>query len=171
MKKFDIDQTEYAPFYANYIKNCGEKELVEELQENYERSMEFFSEIPVSKFEFAYSEGKWTIKEIVQHIIDSERIFNYRALRFARQDNIELPGFDENEYVLTSNANERDFKDLTNEFAALRQSTLCLFKSFNEAMLLSSGIANGNNMSVRALGFIIVGHTAHHCRIISERYL
>ena len=171
MKKFDIDQTEYAPFYAGYIKNCGEKELVAELQENFERSKTFFNEIPASKYEFSYDKGKWTVKEIVQHIIDSERIFNYRALRFARQDHAELPGFDENEYVLTSNANERDFKDLTNEFATLRQSTLCLFKSFNKTMLMGLGTANGNTMSVRALGFIICGHTAHHCRIISERYL
>jgi hypothetical protein len=105
------------------------------------------------------------------HLIDAERIFAYRALRFARNDKTELPGFDENSYVDEANANQRSIQDLLTELLVVRQASLTLFKSFSEEQLLCKGIASNNPMSVRALGFIIIGHQNHHQKVFEERYL
>lgn len=117
-----------------------------------------------------YSEKKWTINEIIQHVIDSERVFNYRALRFARNDDNELPGFDENKYVPESDADKRTLIDLLNEFEYVRLSTITLFRSFSDEMLYRSGISSGKNISVLAIGFVIAGHSLHHFNTIKERY-
>lgn len=118
-----------------------------------------------------YAPGKWSIKEVVQHVSDTERVLAYRALRFARNDATELPGFDENTYAPASAADRRSMDDLLQESALLRTSTITLFSSFDPAMLERQGTANGHRMSVRALGWIIAGHAAHHLRIIHQRYL
>ena len=120
---------------------------------------------------YSYAEGKWTIKELVQHIIDAERVLSYRALRFSRNDTTNLSGFDEDWYVANSNGNERNFKDMLQEFIHVRNSTILLFKSFKPEMLLINGTASNSDMSVRALGFIIAGHQTHHLKIIKEKYL
>ena len=120
--------------------------------------------------DIVYAPGKWTIKDILQHIIDTERIFSYRALRFARKDQTELPGFDENTYAAFTTANDRSIDDLLLEFAAVRQSTLGLFLSFDEQMMQEEGTASGNKISVLALGFTLTGHVLHHMQVIKERY-
>jgi uncharacterized damage-inducible protein DinB len=125
----------------------------------------------MDKFDYQYSEGKWTIKEIIQHLIDSERVFSYRALRISRNDNTPLPGFDENYYVANSNGKERSLQSLLTEMAVVRQSTLSLFNSFSEEQLTKIGIASNREVSVRAIGFIIIGHQKHHQKIFEERYL
>ena len=125
----------------------------------------------MDKFDYRYAEGKWTIKDIIQHLIDSERVFAYRAMRFARNDNTILPGFDENSYADATNAGNRSIQELLTEMALVRQCTITLFKSFTKDDLLKMGTASDNKVSVRALGFIIIGHQNHHIEIFTERYL
>ena len=117
-----------------------------------------------------YAKGKWTLKEILAHLIDSERVFAYRALRFARGDQAHLAGFEQDDYVLESNASNRTVDELYQEFKVVRESSICLFNSLNDKMLQRSGTASDNHVSVVALGFIICGHVIHHQRIIEERY-
>ncbi|POS01186.1 DinB family protein [Flavobacterium croceum DSM 17960] len=172
MKINDLIPNEYSNFYANYIASVSnEYTLVEELEISIHRFIKFVQDIPMDKFDYRYAEGKWTIKEIIQHLIDAERIFAYRALRFARYDATVLSGFDEDYYVLNSTANQRSIMELLTEYSAVRHSSLLLFKSFTNEQLLYSGIASNNNISVRALGFVIIGHQNHHQKIFEERYL
>lgn len=172
MNKQQLKPAEYAPFYANYIAQVSDEyTLVEELEISLHRFIKFVQDIPMDKFDYRYAEGKWTIKDIILHIIDAERIFTYRALRFARNDKTDLPGFEENDYVDEAHANKRSIMDLLTELSAVRHATLLLFKSFSEDKLLRIGTANSNPMSVRALGFVIIGHQNHHQKIFEERYL
>ena len=172
MKPADLTPNEYASYYGTYISQVSsEYTLLEELEISVHRLIKFVQNIPLDKFDFRYAEGKWTIKDIIQHLIDAERIFAYRALRFARNDKTALPGFDENEYVDATNANKRSIQDLLTELAVVRQATLSLYKSFSDEELLRIGIASENPMSVRALGFVIIGHQNHHQRVFEERYL
>lgn len=172
MKPTDLQPTEFAGFYANYINQVStEYTLIEELEISVHRLIKFVQDIPMDKFDYRYAEGKWTIKDILQHIIDAERVFAYRALRFARNDKTELPGFEENSYADQAHGNKRSIQVLLTELTVVRQSTLSLFKSLSEEELLRSGIASNNPMSVRALGFVIIGHQNHHQRIFKERYL
>ncbi len=172
MKPSQLQPTEYASYYGNYIAQVSEEyTLVEELEISLHRFIKFVQDIPMDKFDYRYAEGKWTIKDIIQHLIDAERIFAYRALCFARKDVTELPGFEENDYVDEANANHRSIMELLTELSSVRHATLLLFKSFNEEQLLRSGIASNNPMSVRAIGFVIIGHQNHHQKVFEERYL
>jgi uncharacterized damage-inducible protein DinB len=172
MKPSQLQSSEFASYYGNYIAQVtNEYTLIEELEISLHRFIKFVQDIPMDKFDYRYDDGKWTIKDIIQHIIDAERIFSYRALRFARNDSTELPGFEENEYVVEANGNQRSIMELLTELSAIRHATLLLFKSFNEEQLVRIGIASNNPMSVRALGFVIIGHQNHHQKIFEERYL
>jgi uncharacterized damage-inducible protein DinB len=162
---------EFAPYYQTYIDAFGSGDLFEELEISIHEFIRFVQEVPLGKHDFRYAEGKWTLKDIIQHLIDAERIFAYRALRIARADQTPLPGFDENEYVPVANADRRHLKSLLEEYSAVRHATLLLFKSLPEEALKRSGTASNVGISVRALGFIIVGHLRHHQRIFRERYL
>jgi DinB superfamily len=117
-----------------------------------------------------YAPGKWTAKDIIQHLIDCERVFAYRAMRFARNDKTLLPGFEENDYAVTAEASKRDLDELLEEFYVLRDSTIRLFKSFNDEMMHRVGVLPLGEMDVLGLGFSIVGHTFHHMQILKERY-
>lgn len=168
-----ISNLEYAPYFEQYIiplSKSGKSifQTLEESQHNFDATLR---NIDNDKHSYSYAEGKWTIKEIIQHIIDTERIFCYRALCFARNDKTSLPGFDQDFFVLNDNANERDFNDLLNEMKTLRESTIQLYKSFSKDVLLRIGNASGNDMSVRAIGYLFAGHQNHHLKIINERYL
>ncbi|NHM07468.1 DinB family protein [Flavobacterium sp. CYK-4] len=172
MKVNQLPNTEYAVHYAPYIAAVSnEYNLIEELEISVHRLIKFVQNIPMDKFDYRYAEGKWTIKDILLHLIDAERIFAYRALRFARKDKTPLPSFDENVYVDEARANTRSIQDLLTELAVVRQATLSLFKSFSEEDLLQVGTASNHPMSVRALGFVIIGHQNHHQRVFVERYL
>ena len=172
MKITDVPADEYAPYYNTYLPLVEDTwTLAEELEVSVHNFIKFVQDIPMDKYDYRYAEGKWTIKDIIQHLIDSERIFAYRALRFARNDTTQLPGFDENLYAATANGAERKLQEMLTELALVRQSTIMLFKSFSEGDLLKRGIASGNLASVRALGFIIIGHQNHHIKIFKERYL
>lgn len=171
MSVSNLSENEYSSFYANYIKLAGEVNLSEELEISLHDFIKFIQDIPMSKFDYVYAEGKWTIKEIIQHIIDSERIFAYRALRISRNDATPLPGFDENYYAENTNSNNRTIQSLLTEFSAVRHSNIYLFKSFSEEQLLRIGTASEKEVSVRALGLITIGHQKHHQLIFQERYL
>ncbi|WP_264521045.1 DinB family protein [Flavobacterium sp. N1994] len=172
MKVAQVQPNEYASYYANYVNQVSDEySLTEELEISVHRLVKFVQNIPLDKFDYRYAEGKWTIKDIILHLIDAERIFAYRALRFARNDKTALASFDENMYVEEAHANQRSIQDLLSELLVVRQATLALFKSFNEEQLLRIGTASNNPMSVRALGFVIIGHQNHHQRVFEERYL
>lgn len=171
MKGIDIPKKEYALFYATYIKAAGDEDLYEDLEISLHSFIRFVQDIPMDKFDYRYADGKWTIKEIIQHIIDNERVFAYRALRISRNDETPLPGFDENQFIANTNANNRHLQSLLTELSIVRQGTLALFKSFSEEQLKRIGVVSNNEVSVRAIGFIIIGHQKHHQNIFKERYL
>lgn len=171
MESNQLPVNEYAKFYSPYINALGNVVLIEELEICLYDFIKFVQNIPMDKFDFRYAEGKWTIKDIIQHLIDAEHVFSYRALRISRNDKTPLPGFNENDYVDNTNANVRSIQDLLTEFSAVRQSTMLLFKSFSEEQLIRMGIASNAAVSVRAIGFIIIGHQKHHQKVFQERYL
>lgn len=171
MMSTQLPPNEYASFYAPYVSALGEVNLIEELEISLHDFIRFTQNIPMDKFDYRYAEGKWTIKEIIQHIIDTERIFAYRALRISRNDKTPLPGFDENNYGDNTDANKRGIQDLLAEFSAVRHANLFLFKSFSPLQLERMGTASNAAVSVRAIGFIILGHQKHHQKIFQERYL
>jgi uncharacterized damage-inducible protein DinB len=171
MNSNQLPINEYSKFNATYIQALENVELFEELEISLHDFIKFVQNIPLDKFDYSYAEGKWTIKEIIQHIIDTERIFSYRALRISRNDKTPLPSFEENDYVDNTDAKSRSIQDLLTEFSAVRHSNLLMFKSFSDEQLRRIGIASGNEVSVRALGFLILGHLKHHQRVFAERYL
>ena len=172
MKITDIQQDEYAPYQESYIKLVDEAySLTEELEISVHNFIHFVREIPMDKYDYRYTEGKWTIKDIIQHLIDSERVFAYRALRFSRGDETLLPGFDENLYADNANGDDRSINDLLTEMSALRHANIMMFKSFSKESLMKKGVASGYTVSVRAFGFLIIGHQNHHMKIFRERYL
>lgn len=171
MNSIYVTENEYAPFYKNYIKALGDVNLFEILTTSLEDLLKTLANLPEEKLLYQYAEGKWTIKELIQHIIDAERVLSYRALRFSKNDATNLQGFDEDWYVANSNGNDRTIEELIEEFTFLRKASISLFKSFTTEMLKMSGTANESEMTVRALGFIIAGHQLHHLKIIQEKYL
>ncbi|WP_294823896.1 DinB family protein [uncultured Flavobacterium sp.] len=172
MKITDIAANEYAPYQESYIKLVDPSySLIEELEISVHNLVHFVREIPMDKYDYRYAEGKWTIKDILQHLIDSERIFAYRALRFSRNDTTELPGFDENLYAANAHGDDRSINELLTEMSALRHANIMMFKSFNPEDMLRKGTASGYTVSVRAFGFLLIGHQNHHIKVFKERYL
>lgn len=169
--KDSLGSEEFNPYYKKYIDKTTGLTLQQGLKECGDMTINFLESIPFERLEYRYDEGKWTIKEIIQHLIDTERIFTYRALRIARKDRTPLPGFEQDDFASISQANDRSIDDLMNDYKAVRLSTLILFDSFNEEMLSAKGTASDSPLSVRAVAFIIMGHELHHCQIINERYL
>lgn len=168
-----IPENEYALYYKNYIQPLEQngKSIVTNLEISQANFVATLSNIPTKKQQFAYVSGKWTVKEVVQHIIDTERVFCYRALCFARNDKTSLPGFDQDLFVANVDAIIRNWADLLTEMATVRQGTILLFKSFSDESLLRIGVGSEKNMSVRAIGFLCSGHQVHHLGILKERYL
>jgi hypothetical protein len=158
-------------FYHNYLNQVKEDDLMTALKNNTASFLSFLKSIPPEKHDYRYAHGKWTVKEVVQHVIDSERVFSYRALCFARKDTSSLPGFDENIFAANSKAEKRIWNDLNEEFAAVRKTTEILFNSFDKEQLESEGISNKYSNYVMGWGFICAGHCNHHQQVIRERYL
>lgn len=167
----NISQEEFNPYYLPYIQLTANSNVILGLRENLETVVDFYKNIPVEKIEYAYAEGKWTPKDILLHIIDTERVFAYRAMRIARQDKTEMVGFEQDDYVDAGKANNRTIDSLITEYKAVRKATIVLFDSFSDEELKSMGKASGSPVSVRAIGYIITGHENHHNTIIKERYL
>lgn len=171
MKSPQMIPSEYNSYYQTYIDLVEDTSLLDGLSVGLENIQSFFMNLPEEKLNFQYAVGKWTPKEILQHITDTERVFAYRALYFARNRGANLEGFEENTFAENAQAGTKTLTDLLDEYIAVRVATICLFKSFNEDHLKTIGTANRSDMSVRATGFIICGHAIHHCNIIKERYL
>lgn len=162
---------EYAPYYQPYVALVPEGGIVGILARQIDETIALFSGLTEAQADHAYAEGKWTIKEVVGHLSDSERVFAYRALRFARGDTTELAGFDENVYVPAGEFGGRPFTELLEELMVVRRATVALLGGLPEAAWTRRGRASGTEVSVRALATIIAGHELHHRAILSERYL
>ncbi|MBK8951483.1 MAG: DinB family protein [Chitinophagaceae bacterium] len=158
-------------WYHGYLQQVKGTNVLKALSEQQKTVTLVLRKIPGNKQNFRYTKGKWTIKEVLQHLIDSERVFAYRALSFSRNDNSALPGFDENSWALNTNPAKRNWKEMVDEFVAVRTSTIFLFKSFSKKQLQLHGVANNNPVYAEGIGFIIAGHASHHIEIIKERYL
>jgi uncharacterized damage-inducible protein DinB len=165
------DLSDIPAFYKGYIENVKDMDVIEALQQSSKTALHVFRAIPEDMGMYRYAEGKWSIKELLNHMMDAERIFAYRALRFSRNDKTPLPGFEENDYAPLANAHARSIAQLCDETERLRQSTIDLFSSFDEEMLKREGSANNKKLSVLNLGYVIAGHETHHRKIIVERYL
>ena len=161
----------YAPYFDRYIILVAEDNIAEAFNKQEEIINSFFLSIPAEKHNYSYAPGKWNLKELFQHIIDAERVFQYRALCVARGEKQSLPGFDENDYVNASNAGNRNWESLCNELKMVRASSKILFESFSPDALLREGMANNATCTANAIGFISAGHLQHHVNIIKERYL
>ena len=166
-----ISKKEYNPFYETYISKVQNSELLKCLEENKLSTLELLNSLAEDTFNYAYEEGKWTIKQLLQHIIDTERIFAIRALRIARNDKTMLPGFDQDEFDIYANANNRSKSDLLNDYKLMRENTIAMISSFSEEMLVRIGAASDSKLSARAACFIIAGHENHHIQVLKERYL
>jgi uncharacterized damage-inducible protein DinB len=164
-------QGSYPEYFGNYISNVEGDNIAEVVDKYATGVIEFFKNIPLDKVSYRYAEGKWTLKEMLLHLIDTERIFAYRALCIARTDTTPLPGFDENLYAENSKADSRDWNELLTEFELTRKSTDILIKSFDEEQLQQQGITSNSTNTVNAICFAIYGHIVHHINIIKERYL
>lgn len=162
---------EYAPFYRNYIDKVPDGDLMDLLFKTSDAFQAFYATLDESKGNFAYAPDKWTIKQVLQHIIDTERVMQYRAMRIARHDKTPLPGFEQDDYAAIADVSHRSIASLLVEFQTVRLSSIALFRSLPSKDLLHIGIASDCPVSVRALGYIIIGHQLHHDSILKERYL
>ena len=167
----EMDSGEFNHYYKRYIDLLGTDALVDALKSGAPVTKAFFSAIPEEKQHFRYEEGKWTPKEVLSHLIDTERVFSYRALQFARSNSPEIRGYDQDEFVDHCHANSRTMKDLIAEYEAVRNATIAQFESYDTTTMAKLGVASGYPLSARAAGFIIAGHEKHHAAIIEERYL
>jgi len=168
------DKTIYqdAPKFCHYFFDLVQtNDLLNELENSRIFTGNLFKLITVEKENYSYAPNKWTTKEVLRHIIDAERVFAYRALRFSRFDNIELSGFDENKYIDSIKGIEQNLTDLKDEYDNVRKSTIALFKTMTKEMLDFKGTANNVGFTPRTLGFMIVGHNLHHCNFIKTKYL
>lgn len=169
MQRPDLDLV--PPFYKNYVLRVKDYEMLDALRISNKEIVQLVRSLPEPKAEYRYQPGKWSIKELLCHTMDAERIFAYRALRFARNDKTELHGFEENDYAPEANAHGRSFLQLANEMESLRTTTIQLFASFTPEMLVRVGKANKTELSVLTLGYILAGHETHHRLVLQERYL
>ena len=162
---------EYATFYRGYVDAVPAGDLIGLLEQQNDETERLLASLPDEAARYAYAEGKWTVKEVVAHVADTERVMAYRALRFARGDATPLPGFDQDDYVRGFPVGHLPLRTLLDDLAVVRRATLSLFRILPEEALARRGTASGAAVTVRALGCIIAGHERHHVRILRERYL
>ncbi len=162
--------TEYDPFYQGYIDQVIDKDIVPYLKEQKTEIEQFLQSLPADKIEYAYGPDKWTIKQVVRHMIDAERVFAYRLMSIARGEKKNLPGFEEKDYVSNANDSGNKFEYLIGEFVSLRSSNILMIQNLPDHCLEYLGSANDCPASARALVFIMAGHAAHHINVIKERY-
>ena len=164
-------ENEYLSYYNNYIKLVPQGNIVALMEKQNTQFCEYLAQVSEEKAGYRYAEGKWSLKEVIGHLIDVELIFLYRALRVSRNDQTLIPGFEQDDYVANGNYDEQDLSSLVEQFFHVRRSSVSLFKSFKDAMWTNTGNANGHTISTRAIAFIMVGHVIHHMQIIQKRYL
>jgi len=163
-------QTEYAPFYAGYVALVPETDILAVLEGQIDAIHRLLAPVPAEKESYRYAEGKWSIRQVLGHLVDGERVFAYRALRFGRGDRTPLPGFEQDLWVPECHAASRPWPELLADFAAVRAASLHLFRSFAPADWERRGEACDIEVSVRAIAWILAGHELHHRRIVRERY-
>ena len=165
------EANEYPEYYKDYISLVPDGDIVDLMKKQTDDIMDFFRSIPEDKGSYRYAPEKWSIKEILGHLTDMERIFGYRALRFARNDTAGLNGFDQNDYVPAGRFNNRTMTGIADEFFNLRRANTIMYKSFTDEDMLKSGTADGNAVNVRSIAYILVGHATHHLNVTKEKYL
>lgn len=163
--------TDHPPYFKKYIDLVSGDEIQEAFKTQQTQLATMLNAIPDSKADYAYAEGKWTVKQLLQHVIDAERIFAYRALWITRKAAEPLPGFDEDAFAAVADVSQRSLQDLKNELVAVRSATQYLFNSLGKDELQRRGIASGKEVTVNAIGFITLGHWLHHINVLQERYL
>lgn len=163
--------TDFSPYFKRYIDLVPDGDLVQLLIQAKADTTALLQTLPPDKWDFRYAEDKWSIREMLLHVIDTERIFTYRALRIARNDKTPLPGFEQDDYVPFSNATNRSWSSLISEYIAVREATIELFKNFTPEMWQHTGIASNNNVTTLALGYITAGHERHHLNVLKDKYL
>lgn len=162
---------DYAPYYEKYIQLVEGDDILKILNDQSKKTQDTLNSFSEHKGNYCYADGKWTVKEVVGHLLDSERVFAYRALCIARGEKKSLPGFEQDDYVKEGNFNRRELFDLNYEFRLLRESNLLLFRSFTPEMMQRKGFANESTVSVLAILFIIAGHEKHHMNVLREKYM
>jgi hypothetical protein len=165
------DPSEYAPYYGRYITLVAGHDVVAALEDQPRETLALLSALSEAQGDYRYAPDKWSIKEILGHVIDAERVFSYRALRFARNDRTPLASFEQDDYVRAGNFADCRLADLTEEFVSVRRASLWLFRQLNAEAWMRRGIASGNEVSVRAVAYIVAGHELHHRRVLQEKYL
>ncbi|SFN09774.1 DinB superfamily protein [Chryseobacterium oleae] len=163
--------SDFQKYVQRYLDQIPSENWIGELKISGDKTVEIYAALTEGQSLFAYADGKWTLKELLLHISDTERIFQYRILAFARGDKAQLPGFDEEEYAAASFANNRSLESLLEEYKLVRKSSQILIETLEPGVLNNTGIANGNQLAVETIGKLIVGHNYHHLSIIKERYL
>ncbi|HSI70076.1 MAG TPA: DinB family protein [Gillisia sp.] len=166
----DLKGEEYPPYYQKYIDQLPQEDLLNIINRQKEEMINFLDKLLEEDLAKTYAPGKWTVAQVLQHLFDTERIFQYRALRISRQDKTPLPGYDQDAYVPASFANQRNKKELLEEYRTIRDAGISLFKSFSSAMLKERGHSSGGTLSVAAAGFIIAGHEKHHLKLFQSLY-
>lgn len=164
-------RSEYADFYSGYVDQVPDGDVLEVLEEQLQASLDLFSSLAPDTIDHRYAPEKWTIREVLGHVIDAERIFAYRALRFARGDATPLPGMDQEEFMAGADFSSRPMESLVDEYRHLRLANLALFRSFDDEVMDRTGEASGCRFTVRALVYIVAGHERHHVRLLREWYL
>lgn len=162
---------EYAPFYARYLEAVPNGDLLRLLEEGGAEVIDLLQAFGEERSDYRYAPGKWSVKEVVGHVTDTERVFAYRALRFARGDETPLPGFEQNQYVAAGGFGRRSLADLAEEYVDVRKATVKLLAGMDALALRRGGVASGHRMTVRAAAWIIAGHEQHHAQILRVRYL
>jgi len=170
MQLTQLNKQDYPEYYQTYLDQLPVDNLINTLLSQRDHTIEFLSSITEDDLNTSYAPGKWTVAQVLQHMLDTERIFQYRALCIARKDKTSLPGFDQDDYVPASQANERNLRGFIEEYITLRDSGISLFKSFSEDMLQETGVSNGAGLTTAAAGFIIAGHEKHHLNLFKSNY-
>lgn len=164
-------EKDYIPYFEHYINLVPEDDIISALKTNHQTVLDFIEDIPRQKLNYFYDDGKWTVKQVINHIIDTERILSYRALRFARGDNQKVLAFDEDLYAANANLTNTNIQMLADEFDSVRLSNILLFKQLSDKELLLKGHMASGEVNVLSLGYMLCGHAQHHINIIKERYL
>ena len=164
-------ENEYAPAFQGYVSHVSEDDIMPALRSQIDALDVLLEHVAPERETYRYAEGKWSIREIAGHLIDGERVFGYRALCIARGETQNLPGFDQDQYMLTAPFDRIDLEDLLSEFRLVRLSNIAMLRTLDEAAWMRMGTANGNPVSVRALVYVMVGHVRHHMNVLRERYL
>jgi len=163
--------SEYAPYYGRYITLVRGNDIIAALEEQPRETQALLSDLSEEQGDHRYAPDKWSIKEVLGHVIDVERVFSYRALRFARADQTPLPSFEQDDYVRNASFADARLADLLDEFVSVRRATVWLFRSLSPEAWMRRGVASGNEITVRAAAYVIAGHELHHRRVLQEKYL